>query len=417
MGVTRKIFLSYRRDDSSGYAQHIYGSLARRYGQGAVFLDVHAIHPIERFRSAISDAIVQSGLLVVVMSKQWTTISGADGRRRLLDPDDVVCWEIAGAFTNHIPVLPLLVGGATMPSRMELPDTIQALVDISAHVLSDANWEQDFERLAAIVDRTLPSITSFDTNPFSIRAGIVDDAFFHGRERERRMLRDFIKNRQNCQLVGERRIGKSSLVRYVERHAGEWVASARVAYLDLQDPRCYTLRGWLKEVGHRLSLSTTPATLVDLAESIEDLLSSGVCPVLCLDEFGEMARRDTEFTQDVLLTLRSFGQRGMSIISASTKRLSELTNPQYVVSAFFNAFPVIQVRRFAPVHAREYLDKERPGVPIFTETEKQRILEFANGHPFALQCACFHVLSARGTGEDLASALRLAQEESGAMNT
>jgi hypothetical protein len=107
----------------------------------------------------------------------------------------------------------------------------------------------------------------------------------------------------------------------------------------------------------------------------------------------------------------------MSIISASTKRLSELTNPQYVVSAFFNAFPVIQVRRFAPVHAREYLDKERPGVPIFTETEKQRILEFANGHPFALQCACFHVLSARGTGEDLASALRLAQEESGAMNT
>src|SRR5689334_11614357 len=135
--MPKKIFVSYRRDDSSGYAQHLHNDLARYYGGDALFIDVQRIHPIDRFREIITAAIRQTGILFVVMSKHWVTIANAAGERRILDPQDVVCLEIADALANEIPVLPVLVGGASMPLRGDLPEPIRPIVDIAAHVMSD----------------------------------------------------------------------------------------------------------------------------------------------------------------------------------------------------------------------------------------------------------------------------------------
>ncbi len=38
-----KLFISYRRDDSSGYAGRLFDRLAARYGPGDVFIDIDAI--------------------------------------------------------------------------------------------------------------------------------------------------------------------------------------------------------------------------------------------------------------------------------------------------------------------------------------------------------------------------------------
>ena len=67
--------------------------------------------------------------------------------------------------------------------------------------------------------------------------------------------------------------------------------------------------------------------------------------------------------------------------------------------------------KFSPEDARAYVDQERPDVPVFTESEKARILEFADGHPLGLQCACYHVLAGRQSRDELANALRVAREE------
>jgi len=248
-------------------------------------------------------------------------------------------------------------------------------------------------------------------NPFITKGGIRDDQLFHDRTTERRMLRDYIRGRQNCQIVGPPRIGKSSLLLYIQRHCLEWSPAARVAYIDLQDPRCFTLKGWLKEVAHGFRLERVPETLSDFMELAEDLLASGAQPVLCLDEFGEMAQNHTEFHREVFLTLRSCGQRGMSILAAAPKRLSELTDPSDDTSPFFNTFPVLPLRVFGPEEARAFLDLPRPGVPEFTESEKCRILEFAEGHPLALQSACYHILAARESHEDIRAALARARED------
>jgi hypothetical protein len=409
-----KIFLSYRRDDSSGYAGRMYAKLAAHYGAAAVFRDIEKIVPMDRFREVIQTSVLECAIVLVIISKHWANLS-KDGVPRIAQPDDVLCWEISTALSNQVPVLPVLVGGARMPSADHLPPSIRALAGIVAHEMAEARWDHDFEELVRIVNKIGPVAQSptVEVNPFAIRGAIRDDAFFHDRLVECRMLRDYVRGRQNCQLVGPRRIGKSSVLLYVQRHAVEWVPTARAAYVDLQDPRCATLQGWLNEVARGLNLPKSPAKLTDFMEAVEDLLTGGVHPVLCLDEFGEMTRRPEAFPRDVFLTLRACGQRGMSILTGAPKRLSELTDPKDDVSPFFNTFPVVSLRGFSDADARSFVERERDGIPSFTATEINRILEFAQGHPAALQAACFHVLAARLSGDGISDALAHARDDVG----
>jgi hypothetical protein len=413
----RNLFLSYRRDDSSGHAGRLFDKLTGYYGRGSVFRDVHAIYPADRFRAAIATALSECNVVLVIISKQWGAIVDAAGVRRIAAPDDVVRWEIETALdlsAQGVTVIPILVSGASMPRAESLPPTIQALSAINPHEISELRWDYDFERLIDFINRIAPVATpAAYMNPFSTRGAIRNDELFFDRDPERRIIRDYLNARQNCQIVGARRIGKSSLLLFVERHCREWCPQARVAYIDLQDPRCYTLAGWLKEVAHGFGLGAVPLTLSELMEAVEDLLANGVHPVLCLDEFGEMARRPQQFSREVFLTLRACGQRGMSILTAAPKRLSELTDPQDDTSPFFNTFSVLTLRVFGAPEAQRYLDIARPGVPAFTDREKDRILEFAHGHPLALQSAAFHVLAARDLDGDLPAALTRAKQDCG----
>lgn len=164
-------------------------------------------------------------------------------------------------------------------------------------------------------------------NPFTWRGGITKAEDFFNRDNEQRTIRDYLRAHQNCQIVGQRRIGKTSLIRQIKRVASEWEGAAVVAYLDLLDPRCFTLSRWLERAGRHFGWQKTPADLVDFADCVEDMLSEERCPVLCMDEFEGMTLRRDEFTQDFFFTLRSCGQRGMSIVTTSQNPLSELTDP------------------------------------------------------------------------------------------
>jgi hypothetical protein len=55
--MRKKVFLSYRRDDSSGYTQRLHDELSRHYGPTAVFIDVDKIRPHDRLKDVIYHAI------------------------------------------------------------------------------------------------------------------------------------------------------------------------------------------------------------------------------------------------------------------------------------------------------------------------------------------------------------------------
>ena len=253
-------------------------------------------------------------------------------------------------------------------------------------------------------------MTPLSHQPFVCRTGITQASDFFNRESEQRTLRTYLLGRQHCQVVGPRRIGKTSLLLHLQRVVPAWEPAAVVAYLDLQDAHCFTLNGWLAYTGQRLGMPTLPATLVEFAESIDALLQAGRHPVLCLDECEELIARREEFTDDFFTALRSCGQRGMSMVTVSQHRLSELIPPSYQSSSFYNIFPILPLGPFEATDAHDFVILARDGVPPFTPEEQQAILAFAHGHPLALQVACFHVLQGREEGLSLSDAIRQAED-------
>jgi hypothetical protein len=149
------IFISYRRQDSSGHAGRIYDALSRRFGAEQVFLDV-GIEPGVDFVDQIDDAVGSCRLLVVVIGPHWTTMEDAKGRRRLDDPADLIRVEVeAGLRRPDVRVVPVLVQGARMPTAEELPPSLAGLTRRNALELSDGRWNYDVDRLISTVDRVL----------------------------------------------------------------------------------------------------------------------------------------------------------------------------------------------------------------------------------------------------------------------
>lgn len=142
------IFLSYRRDDSAGFAGRLADALEAEFGTGSVFRDVDDIRPGEDFIHAIESHLRQMSAVLVMIGPHWLA-TGADSLRRLDDPSDFVRQEIQAALASSKPIIPLLVGGARMPSKADLSDAIAGLARRQAVVLSDSNWRGDVERLVA----------------------------------------------------------------------------------------------------------------------------------------------------------------------------------------------------------------------------------------------------------------------------
>jgi hypothetical protein len=147
------IFLSYRRADTAGHAGRLSAALQRRFGPGTVFQDIEAIAPGADFAQAIEAAVTRCEVLLVLIGDTWLTESDAEGRRRLDDPRDFVRLEIAAALRAGTLVLPLLLEGARMPPKAELPPEIALLARRQALELSDTRWDYDFERLVRTLSR------------------------------------------------------------------------------------------------------------------------------------------------------------------------------------------------------------------------------------------------------------------------
>jgi TIR domain-containing protein len=146
-----KIFISYRREDSQGYARALYDLLSERFGAARIFRDIDALQPGEDFIEAIEKAIATSGSVVVLIGNDWLSAKDEEGERRLENPHDYVRIELAAALRSGLFVLPVLVQGASMPRGTDLPDDLQPLARRNALELSDSRWDFDTQRLIEIL--------------------------------------------------------------------------------------------------------------------------------------------------------------------------------------------------------------------------------------------------------------------------
>src|SRR5688572_19627389 len=121
------IFISYRRDDSAGYAGRLYDRLVTHFGAERVFMDVEGIEPGVDFVNAIEEAVGSCRVLIVIIGDEWISTTDIAGRRRLDDPNDFVRLETSAALKRGIRVVPVLVDGSAMPRVDQLPEELHAL--------------------------------------------------------------------------------------------------------------------------------------------------------------------------------------------------------------------------------------------------------------------------------------------------
>ena len=149
------VFISYRRDDSAGWAGRLATDLLKRFGAKAVFQDIGAIGAGEDFVTAIERALGSCPAVLVLIGPDWSTIKDKGGSRRLDDPSDTVRLELAKALQREgVLVIPVLLGGASMPEAGDLPDELEPLARRNALELSDKRWNYDLERLAETLEKT-----------------------------------------------------------------------------------------------------------------------------------------------------------------------------------------------------------------------------------------------------------------------
>jgi uncharacterized membrane protein YeaQ/YmgE (transglycosylase-associated protein family) len=145
-----KVFICYRRDDSKDVTGRIYDRLVNEFGDKSVFRDLDSIPIGLDFRKHIDATISQCDACLVVIGKNWLSMGDSSGGRRIDDPRDHVRIEIEAALKRTIPVVPLLVSGAVMPSVEELPPSLQDLAFRNGiPVRPDPDFHRDVDRLVS----------------------------------------------------------------------------------------------------------------------------------------------------------------------------------------------------------------------------------------------------------------------------
>ncbi|HZM94425.1 MAG TPA: toll/interleukin-1 receptor domain-containing protein [Vicinamibacterales bacterium] len=142
-----RIFISYRRDDAAGDAGRLADHLIRRFGRNQVFLDIDTIDPGTDFVRVLHKSLQETAAVLVVIGPRWTSALAANGARRLDDANDFVRLEVETSLERNIPVVPVLVQGASMPRAEDLPAPLASLANRQAATLDHAEFHDDAERL------------------------------------------------------------------------------------------------------------------------------------------------------------------------------------------------------------------------------------------------------------------------------
>ncbi len=160
MSSASAIFISYRRSHTQDVAGRIYDKLSSHFGHDLIFKDVESIFYGEDFPEKLKQCVSSCKVLIAVIGPTWLE----ELQGRLQTPDiDWVRTEIAIALQQNIPVIPLLVAGATMPSADYLPDDLRHLAQRNAAwARPDPDFHIDMQRLIQRLEQIVGQPASLD---------------------------------------------------------------------------------------------------------------------------------------------------------------------------------------------------------------------------------------------------------------
>ncbi|MEJ0074090.1 MAG: toll/interleukin-1 receptor domain-containing protein [Alphaproteobacteria bacterium] len=150
------IFINYRRDDTRGLAGRLADNLRNAFGSRAVFMDVDGMKPGLDFVKQLDAQVAQCDVVLAIVGANWFDARDSKGQRRFDSDHDYVRVELASALKRDIPVIPVLVDGATMPPEEALPDDLKSLARRHAMELRYTRFNADAKALELALRDLLP---------------------------------------------------------------------------------------------------------------------------------------------------------------------------------------------------------------------------------------------------------------------
>jgi len=141
--MSGKIFINYRRELAHGEALHLSTILTRRFGRNRIFIDTHGIDGFSDWLNVLKQQVAGSAAMIAMIGPGWLDVTDDEGNRRLDNPEDFVRFEIAEALSRDIPVLPVLLDGAELPKREQLPENMRGMLRRQAMDLHARRFEAD----------------------------------------------------------------------------------------------------------------------------------------------------------------------------------------------------------------------------------------------------------------------------------
>jgi tetratricopeptide (TPR) repeat protein len=255
-------------------------------------------------------------------------------------------------------------------------------------VLSRHNLEQILlsrDKVGRLTQTILEQVSLTLISPYRV-AGPVPESMFFGREKQIRTIRDTIRD-TNVTLTGGRRIGKTSILRKVQRILKTQL-DCKTLFLDchaVDTPEIFN-----REFTEKLSDQRKPPTT--FRQAIETVkVVEGRLIVILLDEVDDLLQHDVEQQDEKLFKeFRSLSQEGYcNFIFCGGKTLYErIHHPD---SPFFNFCHNIVLRFLSEENAARIITQPMRDMGIELKDRDKlvaHILEVSSCHPNIVQLIC-----------------------------
>jgi len=259
-------------------------------------------------------------------------------------------------------------------------------------------------------------------NPFTFGNPIKEPERFFGRKQEiRQILNRLLSSaHESTSIVGERRIGKTSLLLYlahpkVAESLGLTPDKFCLVYVDFQGltditPQRFWQRVLKKMVRFVCDSSLVPAIqklseqeafdLFDLEDLFQAVMDKGLTTVLFMDEF-EYVTQNPNFKSDFFGGLRTLAiHNGVALIPSTRRELVDLCHSDEIKgSPFFNIFANVVLRPFTRPEVDELLEGySTQGEALLTPAERDLIWSLGGGYPFFVQMAGYYFIEGKAQG-------------------
>lgn len=254
-------------------------------------------------------------------------------------------------------------------------------------------------------------------NPFSIYGKPVPANLFWGRQDIVRYIMDRITSGSSTSLIGERRIGKTSLLRYLTSPEAiqdrnfettrplfvyvDFIAFDQVspssfwtfllqemAGVSYDKPWANNIALLLQDLGHSASDYVAFGTL---SEFFKRVRGWGYRPIFLLDEF-EYATRGPNLNEKFFGQLRVMANNDLLVfITATRDYLNKVCHQELLGSPFWNIFAPKILNPFSEMEFNGWLD-HRLGDQrsLFTIDVRDVIIKLSGRHPFFSEMAANH---------------------------